>query len=181
MRDAYLTYSQLAAMGVSGELIRQWKSRDQVDSLKVGSTTYVRWSSVPERTRSKYSQEEINRICNSYMYEEQSKALYNSIRFGMQNAYERDYLRYRGIYIEQGLPLDKVVEYSKEHAMWAFLLDTYYRENGQEHPVDEALKAYNEILPEKNYSRETFRKKIAKALKEGIPGIIIRKKRQWSS
>lgn len=176
MRDAYLTYSQLAAMGVSGELIRQWKSRDQVDSLKVGSTTYVRWSSVPERTRSKYSQEEINRICNSYMYEEQSKALYNSIRFGMQNAYERDYLRYRGIYIEQGLPLDKVVEYSKEHAMWAFLLDTYYRENGQEHPVDEALKAYNEILPEKNYSRETFRKKIAKALKEGIPGIIIRKK-----
>ena len=34
------------------------------------------------------------------MYEEQSKTLYNSIRFGMQNAYERDYLRYRGIYIE---------------------------------------------------------------------------------
>lgn len=176
MTDAYLTYSQLAAMGVSEELIRQWKTRDRVDFLKVGSTTYVKWSSVPERTRSKYSQEEINRICNSYMYEEQSKTLYNSIRFGMQNAYERDFIRYRGIYIEQGFPLDKVVEYSREHAMWAFLLDTYYRENGQKHPVDEAMKAYNEILPGKNYSRETFRKKIAKALKEGIPGIIIRKK-----
>lgn len=120
MTDAYLTYSQLAAMGVSGEQIRQWKTRDRVDFLKVGSTTYVKWSSVPERTRSKYSQEEINRICNSYMYEEQSKTLYNSIRFGMQNAYERDFIHYRGIYIEQGFPLDKVVEYSREHANVGF-------------------------------------------------------------
>lgn len=98
MQNDYLTYSQLSAFGITGDLIRKWKSRNQLDSLKVGDTEYVRWSSVPERTRSKYSQEEINRICNSYMYEEQSRLQYNSVYMGMRSAYDRNGLRYRDFY-----------------------------------------------------------------------------------
>ena len=176
MTNDFLTYRQLAAIGVSGELIRQWKSRDQLDSLKVGDTEYVRWSSVPGRTRSKYSQEEINRICNSYMYEEQSRLQYNSVYMGMRSAYDRNSLRYHDFYTENGISPDKAAKYSKEHALWAYLLDTYYSEDGQKHPVDEAWRAYNDILPHKKCSRETFRKKISKARNKGISSIIIVKK-----
>lgn len=176
MNNGYLTYGQLAVMGVSGATIRQWRSRGQVDTLEVGKTTYVKYSSIPQRTRNRFTPEEISKASSSYMLESQPDLLYNSICMGMKSASDHDFIRYRGIYMEQGCPLDKVAQYAKQHAVWSYLLNTYYSEKGQQHPVVEMRKAYNDLFPESPYSLATFRKKIAKALKDGIQSVVVKGK-----
>lgn len=175
MKDIYLTYNQLSILGVSNLLIRQWRFQERVTFLEVGGVEYVGYMSIPQETRNIIDFSQVQKL---YYYNQFHKTeyLYESIMIHAYNAYNDISTAYLEVYKEMGYSIPEAVKYARQHSVWAYFIETFYKEYGVIHPLKEGIKAYNNLFPEHPLSLETFRKKIAKALKEGVSSIIIRKK-----
>lgn len=175
MKDIYLTYNQLSILGVSNLLIRQWRFQERVTFLEVGGVEYVGYMSIPQETRNILDFSQVQKL---YYYNQFHKTeyLYESIMIHAYNAYNDISTAYLEVYKEMGYSIPEAVKYARQHSVWAYFIETFYKEYGVIHPLKEGIKAYNNLFAEHPLSLETFRKKITKALKEGIPSIIIRKK-----
>lgn len=175
MKDIYLTYNQLSILGVSNLLIRQWRFQERVTFLEVGGVEYVGYMSIPQDTRNILDFSQVQKL---YYYNQFHKTeyLYESIMIHAYNAYNDISTAYLEVYKEMGYSIPEAVKYARQHSVWAYFIETFYKVYGVIHPLKEGVKAYNNLFSEHPLSLETFRKKIAKALKEGISSIIIRKK-----
>lgn len=175
MKDIYLTYNQLSILGVSNLLIRQWRFQERVTFLEVGGVEYVGYMSIPQETRNILDFSQVQKLyyCNQF---HKTEYLYESIMIHAYNAYNDISTAYLEVYKEMGYSIPEAVKYARQHSVWAYFIETFYKEYGVIHPLKEGIKAYNNLFAEHPLSLETFRKKITKALKEGIPSIIIRKK-----
>lgn len=175
MKDIYLTYNQLSMLGVSDNLIWQWRFQERVTFLEVGGVEYVGYMSIPQETRNILDFSQVQKL---YYYNQFHKTeyLYESIMIHAYNAYNYSFTAYREVYKDMGYSIYEAVKYARQHSVWAYFIETFYKKYSVIHPLKEGVKAYNNLFPEHPLTLETFRKKIAKALKEGIPGIIIRKK-----
>ncbi len=173
MKDIYLTYDQLSLLGISDNLIWQWRFQERVEFLKIGDVDYVGYMSIPQATKSKLDFQVVQ-----WLYDHQHRQsgyLYESILIHMYNAYNYGFTTYLDVYRKMGYSDNEAKKYAKEHAVWRYFISTFYSANGSLHPIKEGVKAYNTVL-NKNYSWETFRKKISKARNNGISSIIIVKK-----
>ncbi len=175
MKDIYLTYNQLSILGVSDNLVWQWRFQKRVTFLEVGGVEYVGYMSIPQETRNILDFSQVQKL---YYYNQFHKTeyLYESIMIHAYNAYNDISTAYLEVYKEMGYSIPEAVKYARQHSVWAYFIETFYKEYGVIHPLKEGVKAYNNLFAEHPLSLETFRKKITKALKEGIPSIIIRKK-----
>lgn len=173
MKDIYLTYDQLSLLGISDNLIWQWRFQERVEFLKIGDVDYVGYMSIPQATKGKLDFQVVQWLYDNQ--HRQSGNLYESILIHMYDAYNYGFTAYLDVYRKMGYSDNEAKKYAKEHAVWRYFISTFYSANGSLHPIKEGVKAYNTVL-NKNYSWETFRKKISKALKDGISSIVIRKK-----
>lgn len=175
MKDIYLTYNQLSILGVSDNLVWQWRFQERVTFLEVGGVEYVGYMSIPQETRNILDFSQVQKL---YYYNQFHKTeyLYESIMIHAYNAYNDISTAYLEVYKEMGYSIPESVKYARQHSVWAYFIETFYKVYGVIHPLKEGVKAYNNLFSEHPLSLETFRKKIAKALKEGISSIIIRKK-----
>ena len=174
MKDIYLTYNQLSILGVSNLLIRQWRFQERVTFLEVGGVEYVGYMSIPQETRNIIDFSQVQKLYYNQFHK--TEYLYESIMIHAYNAYNDISTAYLEVYKEMGYSIPEAVKYARQHSVWAYFIETFYKEYGVIHPLKEGIKAYNNLFPEHPLSLETFRKKIAKALKEGVSSIIIRKK-----
>lgn len=173
MKDIYLTYDQLSLLGISDNLIWQWRFQERVEFLKIGDVDYVRYMSIPQATKGKLDFQVVQWLYDNQ--HRQSGNLYESILIHMYNAYNYGFTTYLDVYRKMGYSDNEAKKYAKEHAVWRYFISTFYSANGSLHPIKEGVKAYNTVL-NRNYSWETFRKKISKARNNGISSIIIVKK-----
>lgn len=173
MKDIYLTYDQLSLLGISDNLIWQWRFQERVEFLKIGDVDYVGYTSIPKATKNKLDFQVVQWLYDNQ--HRQSGNLYESILIHMYNAYNYGFTTYLDVYRKMGYSDNEAKKYAKEHAVWRYFISTFYSANGSLHPIKEGVKAYNTVL-NRNYSWETFRKKISKARNNGISSIIIVKK-----
>lgn len=173
MKDIYLTYDQLSLLGISDNLIWQWRFQERVEFLKIGDVDYVGYTSIPQATKNKLDFQVVQWLYDNQ--HRQSGNLYESILIHMYNAYNYGFTTYLDVYRKMGYSDNEAKKYAKEHAVWRYFISTFYSANGSLHPIKEGVKAYNTVL-NRNYSWETFRKKISKARNNGISSIIIVKK-----
>ena len=173
MKDLYLTYDQLSLLGISNNLIQQWRFQERVEFLKVGDVEYVGYMSIPQATRNKLDSQTAQWVYDNQ--HRQSGNLYETILIHMYNAYNYDFTIYLDVYKKMRYSDNEAKKYAKEHAVWRYFISTFYSSSELIHPLKEGVKAYNTVL-NRSYSWETFRKKISKALKDGISSIVIRKK-----
>ena len=173
MKDIYLTYDQLSLLGISDNLIWQWRFQERVEFLKIGDVDYVGYTSIPQATKNKLDFQVVQWLYDNQ--HRQSGNLYESILIHMYNAYNYGFTTYLDVYRKMGYSDNEAKKYAKEHAVWRYFISTFYSANGSLHPIKEGVKAYNTVL-NRNYSWETFRKKISKARNNGISSIIIIKK-----
>lgn len=173
MKDIYLTYDQLSLLGISNNLIWQWRFQERVEFLKIGDVDYVGYASIPQATKNKLDLQIVQWLYDNQ--HRQSANLYESILIHMYNAYNYGFTTYLDVYRKMGYSDNEAKKYAKEHAVWRYFISTFYSANGLLHPIKEGVKAYNTVLS-KNYSWETFRKKISKARNNGISCTIIVKK-----
>lgn len=93
----------------------------------------------------------------------------------MQDAYTYGFVSFRQIYIDMGFSMDKSTEYARKHAVWHYFINAFYSEPGLISPLKEGVKAYSVLYPgQLKYNR--FSVLIRKALDEGIPSIVIKKR-----
>lgn len=174
----YMSYRRLMLYGVNKSTIKNWKNRNISNVIFAEKQSFILYDSIPESTRKKLpSLNELKKLKIDQEREEKSEQVYEFVLNGMQYAYERNFLRFRGIYEEAGVPHDKVTDYARHHAVWQYFLDTFFSEPGLISPVKEGAKAYNVLYPGR-LSRPGFIGCLQKAKKEGVESILIRKKGQ---
>lgn len=174
--DIYLTYDLLLSLGIKRKAIEHWTERGQACFIKQSGKVAILYSSIPEPTRKKLPPlEELKRLKTKQAREEESELIYRDILEHMQCAYTYGFTQFRQIYIDMGFSLDKVTEYARKHAVWQYFIDAFYSEPGLISPLKEGVRAYNELYPGQiKYNR--FCGLIKKALDEGIPSVVIKKK-----
>ena len=174
--EFYLSYEWLIAYGIRRTAIEQWSKRNISCVISVERKSFVSYLSIPEPTRKKLpSLEELKRLESKQRKERKSELLYQDILEHMQCAYTYGFIQFRQIYIDMGFSLDKVTVYARKHAVWQYFINAFYSEPGLISPVKEGVKAYNALYPgQVKYNR--FCGLIKKALDEGIPSVVIKKK-----
>lgn len=174
--EFYLSYEWLIAYGIRRTAIEQWSKRNISCVISVERKSFVSYLSIPEPTRKKLpSLEELKRLESKQRKERKSELLYQDILEHMQCAYTYGFIQFRQIYIDMGFSLDKVTVYARKHAVWQYFINAFYSEPGLISPVKEGVKAYNVLYPgQVKYNR--FCGLIKKALDEGIPSVVIKKK-----
>lgn len=174
----YVSREFLLNNGINQKTIQKWSERKITSGITVNNRYYILYSSIPERTYKKLPTiDDLKRFKSKEEKEYRSQQLYEDILRNMKDAYEFNFMKYRSIYLNSDVPENKITECARHHAVWQYFLDTYYSKPELSKPLKEGVKAYNEVYPGK-LGYVAFSVKIKKALIEGIPSIIIRKKGQ---
>ena len=134
MKDIYLTYNQLSILGVSNLLIRQWRFQERVTFLEVGGVEYVGYMSIPQETRNILDFSQVQKL---YYYNQFHKTeyLYESIMIHAYNAYNDISTAYLEVYKEMGYSIPEAVKYARQHSVWAYFIETLYKEYGVINPL----------------------------------------------
>lgn len=172
-KGLYISYEWLIKHGVIRKSIENWIERKQVVSIKIGNNAHVLYGSIPAPTRAKLpSKESIIKMQQRERDERYAQGMYERLYPAMENMYPT----YWDIYLKYKLPLEKVLEYSKKHAVLEEVL-TIKDECTEEKcrfPLRDVWQAFCKIFPNW-YAYEAFCHAIRVCINEGIERLLIKK------
>lgn len=172
-KDVYLSYESLVGYGVSINTIEQWIKRSQVITQKNAGTSSVSYDSIPAPTRAKLPSKEA--IIQAQERQRDTDAI-NDMYAKMLDAQGNLFPQYREKYVNRGLSAEKVLDYSKKHAVWEELLTIHceYKDLGGRPPLRLIWQAFCKLYPNW-YVYNAFNLAIKKAINEGIERLLIKK------
>lgn len=171
--DIYLSYKDLLSLGINENTINKWNQRGRVIIRKIGIEAFVSYDSIPAPTRAKLpSKEAIIRTREREKEEGTINEFYERLMFAKGNLYPQ----YRQVYDTRKLPADKILEYSKKHAVLEEVLTIReeHREERSRFPLRYVWQAFCKVYPNW-YVYHAFSIALNTCVNEGIERLLIKK------
>lgn len=164
----YISYSYLKRKyDVSENVLKKWNTRSVGKRIIIQNTTYISYETIPSRTKKKLpSKDDLIALMKASKYDEVTDRFF----IQLERAYLNGFSQYREIYKELGYDNEKVIEYSRHHAVWAEILKIHGEKKRQ--PLRNLWEAYNRLYPGK-YAYNRMNPSINTCKKEGIKRLLV--------
>lgn len=172
-KQVFIPQSFLIEKGVKYKTIEMWIFRKVVIPSKYNDEVYYNYDSIPAPTRAKLpSKESIIRAREREKEEGTINEFYERLMFAKDNLYPQ----YRQVYDTRKLPADKILEYSKKHAVLEEVLTIReeHREERSRFPLRYVWQAFCKVYPNW-YVYHAFSLALNTCVNEGIERLLIKK------
>lgn len=167
----YISYSTLFDYKISNKTVDHWKERNIGDRIYIGNRVYINYDTIPSVTRKKLpTKDGFIALMKASKHDE----TINYFFIRLEKAYLNGFTQYCEIYKTLGYNNEKVIEYSRHHAVWSEILAIRNEYEQARFPLRNVWEAYNRLYPGK-YAYNRMNPCINTCKKEGVERLLIHK------
>lgn len=166
--NIYLSYSTLSERyKISNKTIECWSNRGIGERIHLNNRTFINYETIPVATLKKLpSKADLIALTKANKYDELTERFF----IQLERAYLNSFTQYRETYKALGYDSEKVIEYSRHHAVWAEILKIHGEKKRQR--LRNLWEAYNRLYPGK-YAYHRMNPSINTCKREGIQRLLV--------
>ncbi len=165
----WISYSCLSKIGISRNTYMNWSKRKICERKLIGKYIFLNYDTIPEQTRNNMpSKDQLITLSEQYKSNNEIEQIY--IRLEM--AYNNFFSLYQDEYKSLNIGNEKVIEYSRHHAVWAEILKIRKEYECSRFPLRKVWDAYNRLYPGR-YAYNRMNPCINTCLKDGIQRLLV--------